>query len=243
MHVLLERTLKNTSSYFQNFFIHEYKAEGLIYEIDARVKFVSTIVFVLLAVSTFEPIKLLFLLFSLLAILKILGLSLKKLFQRIWLFATFSFIVVSPFLLSNPQYSFLFTLRVLISLIAVQMLVMSTNFYDLCSALRSLRVPETFVHALWIAYRYTILLFQDIINILLARESRRVAKTSHGEIWRKGGEAVGLFFLRSIERSERLQLAMISRGERIVAQRAKLGFLEISYIAIVAFIVLWWISL
>lgn len=243
MHVLLERTLKNASSYFQNFFVHEYRSKGVIYEVDARVKFISAIIFVLLAVSTFEPIKLFFLFFSLLVIIKILGLSLKKLLQRVWLFTIFSLIVVSPFLLSDPKYPFIFSLRVLISLIAVQMLVMSTNFYDLCSALRSLRVPETFVHALWIAYRYVILLFQDIINIMLARESRRVARTSHGEIWKKGGEAVGLFFLRSIERSERLQLAMISRGEKIVAQKAKLGILEISYIAITAFIILWWISL
>lgn len=243
MHVLLERTLKNASSYFQNFFIHEYKTRGVIYEIDARLKFVSTIVFVFLAVSTFETTKLLFLLFSLLVILKVFGLSLKNLLQRIWIFALFSFIVVSPILISNPQYPLLFTLRVLISLIAVQMLVMSTNFYDLCSALKSLRIPETFVHALWIAYRYILLMFQDIINVVLARESRRVAKTSHREIWKKGGEALGLFFLRSIERAERLQLAMLSRGEKIVVQRAKFGLLEISYIAIVAFIVVWWISL
>lgn len=243
MHVLLERTLKNASSYFQNFFIHEYKSQGVIYEIDARVKFISAIIFVLLAVSTFELKKLSFLLLSLLAIIKILGLSLRSLFKRVWLFTIFTFIVVSPLLLFDTSYPFLFALRVFISLVAVQMLVMSTNFYDLCSALRSLRVPETFVHALWITYRYSILLFQDIINILLARESRRVAKTSHGEIWRKGGEAVGLFFLRSVERAERLQLAMVSRGEKIVVQRAKFGFLEISYIAMVAFIVLWWITL
>lgn len=243
MHVLLERTLKSASSYFQNFFVHDYGKEGAIHEIDARVKFVSTTIFVLLAVSTFEATKLFFLLFSLLATAKILGISLKKLLKRVWLFSVFSFTAVSPFLLSDPQYPFLFSLRVLISLVAVQTLVMSTSFYDLCSALRSLKVPETFVHALWVAYRYTILLFQDIVNIMLARESRRVAKTSHREIWTKGGESLGLFFLRSVERAERLQLAMISRGDKVIAQSAKFGVLEISYIALVAFVVLWWITL
>ncbi|MEM1578083.1 MAG: CbiQ family ECF transporter T component [Archaeoglobaceae archaeon] len=243
MHVLLERTLKNASYYFQNFFVHEYRAKGAIHEIDARVKLISAVIFVLLAVSTFEVAKLAFLLSSLLITSIILGLNLKKILQRIWIFGAFSFIVVSPFLLSNPSYPFLFTLRVLISLIAVQMVVMSTNFYDLCSSLKALRIPETFVHALWIAYHYTILLFQDIINIVLARESRRVAKTSHRELWRKGGEAVGLFLLRNLERSERIQLAMISRGEKIVVKKAKLGTLEISYIAIVAFIAVWWTML
>lgn len=242
MHVLIERTLKNASLYFQNFFIYEYK-RGLIHEVDVRVKFISAVFFVLLAVSTFEQTKLFFLLSSLLAISVVLGLSLKKLLQRVWLFSLFSFIVVSPQIFSNLQYPFIFALRVLISLIAVQMLIMSTNFFDLCAALRSLRVPESFVHALWIAYRYTLILFQDIINIVLARESRRVAKTSHTAIWRKGGEAIGLFLLRSIERSEKLQLAMILRGDKIVAKKGKFGLVEISYIAVTAFIAVWWTML
>lgn len=109
--------------------------------------------------------------------------------------------------------------------------------------MRSLKVPEIFVQALWLSYRYIIVLFQDIINVLLARESRRVARSSHYEIWKKGGESIGLFFLRNIEKSERLQLAMLSRGEKIVSGDSDFGTLEISYIAIVAFITLWWIML
>lgn len=243
MHVLIEKTLRNASLYFQNFLIHEYKNDGIIYKVDARIKLISTIIFVILAVSTFKPVKLIFLLLSLLTISTIFGISFKKLFQRIWIFGIFSFVVVSPFLISDLQYPFLFTLRVLISLIAVQMLVMSTNFYELCSALKSLRIPENFVHALWIAYRYIITLFQDIVAILLARESRRVSKTSHSELWKKGGEAIGLFLLRNIERAERLQLAIMSRGEKVVTTKGKIGFFEISYIALVVFIALWWILL
>jgi len=239
MHVVLERTLKNASSYFQNFFIHEYSSKGTLHSVDGRVKLLSTFAFVILAVSTFELKKLLFLLISLLAISLILGLSLKSLLSRVWLFSLFSFVVVSPLILQDLSYPFLFTLRVLIALIAVQMLVMSTSFAEICSALRSLKVPEVFVQGLWLAYRYIVVVFQDIINILLARESRRVAKGSHVDVWRKGGEAVGLFFLRSIERAERVQLAMLSRGEKILGIESKLGVLEIFYITLSAFIALW----
>ncbi|MEM2726996.1 MAG: cobalt ECF transporter T component CbiQ [Archaeoglobaceae archaeon] len=243
MHVVLEKTLKNASAYFQNFFIHEYSSKGVIHSIDARVKLLTTFAFVILAVSTFDPKKLLFLLSSLIAISIILGLSFRSLLKRVWLFSLFSFIVVSPLLLRDMVYPFLFTLRVLTALIAVQILVMSTSFAEICYALRSLKVPEIFVHGLWLAYRYILVVFQDIINILLARESRRVAKGSHMELWRKGGEAIGLFFLRSIERAERVQLAMASRGDKIFGIGTQFGILEIIYITLSTFIALWCIVL
>ncbi|MDI9611358.1 MAG: cobalt ECF transporter T component CbiQ [Archaeoglobales archaeon] len=243
MHVVLEKTLKNASSYFQNFLIHEYGVRGTLHAIDARVKLLSSFSFVILAVSTFDLEKLLFLLISLLAVSVILGVNLKSLFKRVWLFTVFSFIVVSPFLLQNPEYPFLFTLRVLITLISLQLLVMTTSFAEICFAMRSFKIPQLFVHALWLAYRYILVVFQDIVSILLARESRRVAKGSHRDLWKKGGEAIGLFFLRSIERAERIQLAMASRGEKIFEMRAKVGMLEIIYITLSAFIILWWLAL
>lgn len=243
MHVVLEKTLKNASSYFQNFFIHEYTSKGVIHSIDARVKLLSTFLFVIITVSTFELEKLLFLLLSLLLISSILGLSLRKILKRVWLFSLFSFIVVSPLILQDKVYPFIFTLRVLIALIAVQMLVMSTTFAEICSAFRSLKVPNIFVHGLWLAYRYILVVFQDIINILLARESRRVSKGSHMELWKKGGESIGLFFLRSIERAERVHLAMTSRGDKIFGVKSKFGMLEISYITLSSFITLWCIVL
>jgi len=243
MHILLERTLKSASGYFQNFLIQEYKEKGIIHQIDGRVKLFSSLLFILLAVSTFELKKLLFLLFSILIVSVVLGLSLKSIIRRVWLFAIFSFIVVLPFLFSDVFYPFAFAIRVLISLISIQMLVMSTSFYEICSALKALRVPDAFVKPLWLAYSHIITMFRDLINIMIARESRRISKGSHREIWKKGGEALGLFFLRSLEKAEILQLAIISRGDKVIAVKGKFGIAEISYISIVAFIVLWWITL
>lgn len=239
MHAVIEKTIKNAFSYFQNFIIHEYSHRGVMHSIDTRVKLPSTLLFVILAVSTFNLKKLLFLLISLIAISAILGLSIKNLFRRVWLFSLFSFIVVLPLIFQDLGYPFLFSLRVLIALIALQMLVMSTSFAEICSALRSLKVPEIFVNSLWLAYRYILVVFQDIVNIMLARESRRVAKGSHFEVWKKGGEAIGLFLLRSVERAERVQLAIASRGDKIVRSRSQFRMTEIIYITLSAFIALW----
>ncbi len=241
MHELLERTIKEASSYFQNFLIHEYSSKSVLHRIDGRVKLVSTVVFVVLAVSTFNLSKVITVLLFLLVISAISGLSIKRIFERIWLFTLFSFIVVLPLSVYNPLYGVIFTLRVAASLIAVQMLIMTTSFADLCSSLRYFRVPKTFVSALWIAYRYAILMFRELFAILLTRESRRVSKGSHMDVWRKGGEAVGLFFLRSFERAERVQLAIEARGGNVIEYRGKIKKLDLIYSTIVGFTTFWWV--
>ncbi|MFN3805452.1 MAG: hypothetical protein ACK4SY_10380, partial [Pyrobaculum sp.] len=77
MHILLEKTLREAASYFQDFFLQVYPTAA-IHKIDAGVKLDASIVFVLLAVSTFSLTKLFFLLVSILMLAKALGLSLKK---------------------------------------------------------------------------------------------------------------------------------------------------------------------
>lgn len=241
MHELLERTIKEASSYFQNFLIHEYSDKSVLHKVDSRIKLISAIVFVVLAVSTFKLSKVVVVLLSILIISAMTGMSLKKMLGRVWLFTLFSFIVVLPLSVFNPIYGLTFTLRVATSLMALQMLIVSTSFAEICSSLRYFRVPRTFVYALWIAYRYAILMFRELFTILLARESRRVAKGSHMDVWRKGGEAVGLFFLRSFEKAEKLQLAMEARGNRLVEYRGKVKKLDLIYSATVIFAAFWWV--
>lgn len=241
MHEVLEKTIREASSYFQNFLVHEYSLKGVLHDVDARVKLLTTALFVVLAVSTFNVEKILVVLISLLIIAKFASVSFTSLLSRIWLFSLFSFIVVLPISLTNPSYAAIFTLRVATSLIAIQLLIMTTPFSDVCYALRWLRLPETFVSALWLAYRYSLMLFSDLLTILMARESRRVSKGSHLDVWRKGGEAVGLFFVRSFEKAERIQLAMMSRGDKIWVYRKRFERVDFIYTALVAFVALWWV--
>uniref|UniRef100_A0A7C2NGC4 Cobalt ECF transporter T component CbiQ n=1 Tax=Archaeoglobus fulgidus TaxID=2234 RepID=A0A7C2NGC4_ARCFL len=241
MHELLERTIREASGYFQNFLIHEYSKKSALHAVDARVKLLATIIFIVLAVSTFKLEKVLLVLIFLAIISAVTGLSLISLAGRIWLFTLFSFIVVIPISLSDPAYLITFTLRVAASLLAIQMLVMTTSFSEICLALRYFRVPELFVSALWLAYRYAILMFRELLGILIARESRRVSKGSHMDVWKKGGEAMGLFFLRSFEKAERVQLAMEARGETLNHYHGKLKKLDFVYATILVFTVFWWV--
>ncbi|MBC7109566.1 MAG: hypothetical protein H5T46_00915 [Archaeoglobi archaeon] len=241
MHVIIERTLKDASQYFQNFLIHEYSERTLLHEIDARVKLISTLIFILISISTFETQKIVFVIVSLLLIAKFSGLSLKRIFERVWLLSLFSLIVVSPFFLREPFYPVIFTLRTFSSLIALQLLIMSTEFPELISALRFFLVPKAFTSALWLTYRYAILMFQELLTLIMARESRRVKIGGHFEFLRKGGESLGLFFLRSLERAERIELAMKLRGGEILLPKGKIGAVDLLYLLISMFIFIWWV--
>jgi len=75
----------------------------------------------------------------------------------------------------------------------------------------------------------------------MARESRRVAKGSHLDLWRKGGESIGLFFIRSFEKAERVQLAMLARGDEIAYYRGRLRKVDFIYLLLLTFVVVWWV--
>ncbi len=241
MHELLEKTLREASAYFQNFLIHGYSKKGVLHSIDARVKLLATLIFVVLAVATFNIVKIGVVLIALLLIARMAEVRYRELFSRIWLFTLFAFIVVVPASVHDPAYGFIFTARVATSLIALQLLILTTPFSEICYALRWFRVPEIFVSALWLAYRYVLLMFSELMTILMARESRRVAKGSHLEVWRKGGEAVGLFFIRSFEKAEKVQMAMMSRGDKMWMYRRKLAKNDVIFALIAVFVVVWWV--
>jgi|Deesub1362A_J573_1020465.scaffolds.fasta_scaffold00137_57 cobalt/nickel transport system permease protein len=247
MHELIERSIKEASQYFQNFFIHDYGRQGFLHMIDARIKLLGTFLLIVLAVSTFDPMKVGVIFVSSLILAAFSRIGIKKVLKRIWLFTLFSFIIVLPLTLSfrveDLLYVLLFTLRVATSLIAIQVLILSTPFNDIVYAMRGLKFPKGFVSTLWLAYRYIILMFTELMRVMLARESRRMTKGSHMDLWRKGGESLGLFFIRTFERAERVQLAMRARGEKVVAIKGSFTRLDKIYILFMAAVTLWWMAI
>lgn len=105
-----------------------------------------------------------------------------------------------------------------LSVQATLLLAATTHFSDLLHALRALRLPSALVAILSFAYRYLFVLVDEAERLLRARESRAAAlpgRRSGGSLgWRAAvvGRMVGTLFLRSYERSERIYVAMLSRG-------------------------------
>ncbi len=104
-----------------------------------------------------------------------------------------------------------------LSVLIATMLVTSTSFPDLVSAMRSLRVPKVLVSIISFMYRYIFIIADEALRLHRAREARSASPkgTAQGSIlWKTRvlGGMIGSLFLRSYERSERIHAAMLSRG-------------------------------
>ncbi len=104
-----------------------------------------------------------------------------------------------------------------ISVQAATLLVFSTPFHDLLEGLERLRLPKLMVAIISLMYRYLAVLTGEATRMMRARASRAASLPGGNRpsvIWQAKvvGNMVGSLFIRSYERSERVYLAMQSRG-------------------------------
>lgn len=104
-----------------------------------------------------------------------------------------------------------------ISVQAALLLTATTHFIEVLRALRALHLPRIIVSILSFMYRYLFVLVDEAQRLMRARECRSAAADGKGGgklLWRAAvtGRMVGTLFLRAFERSERIYVAMLSRG-------------------------------
>lgn len=95
---------------------------------------------------------------------------------------------------------------------AAILLVATTSFPGVCRALRRLGAPAPFVAQLQFLYRYLFVLLEEALRLGRARDLRSFGKKGRG--LRVYARLVGMLFVRTVERAERIYLAMLSRGFR-----------------------------
>jgi cobalt/nickel transport system permease protein len=114
-----------------------------------------------------------------------------------------------------------FTSVLVRSWLSVQMailLVAVTEFPDIIHALGHLHVPSIIVTIIAFLYRYLFVLTDEVMRLLRARQARSAAAPGAkpgGSVWWRAqiaGNMAGQLFLRSYERSDRIYNAMLSRG-------------------------------
>jgi len=99
-----------------------------------------------------------------------------------------------------------FTLTVSTALL----LIATTSFPNVCHALRQLKLPSLFVSQLSFLYRYIFVLMEETMRIVRARNMRSFGERGKGiKIFVR---IVGILFIRTVERAERIYFAMLSRG-------------------------------
>lgn len=107
-----------------------------------------------------------------------------------------------------------------LSVQAAIVLAASTQFPELLQAMRAVGVPRLLVGMFGLTWRYLFVLVDEALRLLRARAARsghreETGKKPGGSIaWRAhmAGGMAGNLFLRAFERSDRIYVAMLSRG-------------------------------
>ncbi|MFH1226636.1 MAG: cobalt ECF transporter T component CbiQ [Planctomycetota bacterium] len=97
------------------------------------------------------------------------------------------------------------------SVLLMTLLIATTPFNDILHGLAHLRVPRILITLVSFMYRYLFVLLDETERMQHARISRWFG----GYVWRQIkviGNMIGLLFIRSYERSERIYASMLARG-------------------------------
>ncbi|NPV87626.1 MAG: cobalt ECF transporter T component CbiQ [Anaerolineae bacterium] len=126
-----------------------------------------------------------------------------------------------PFSPAGAERFVSIALKSYISVQAAIILTAVTPTPDLLRALHHLRVPRTLVVILSLMAHYLVILKEEALRLLHARQSRSsrlpmpTPRPPGGSLWWRGqvtGGMAGNLLLRSLERSERVYAAMCARG-------------------------------
>ena len=114
-------------------------------------------------------------------------------------------------------------IRFFLTVSAALVLIATTSFPGICNALERLRVPRVFVVQLMFLYRFVFVLTEEALRMVRARHLRSFGEK--GPSLKLFVRIVGVLFLRTVDRAERVYWAMCSRGfDGEILTLKRLGF-------------------
>lgn len=99
-------------------------------------------------------------------------------------------------------------LRGYISVLTMILLSSTTRFPDLLKTLHGIGCPKLIIMIMSFMYRYIYVLIDELMRMKQAKDSRTFKPNG----WRILANLIGVLFIRSYERAERIYIAMCSRG-------------------------------
>ena len=233
-HGFIELTLQALARAISRALVSEQivKQRGLLQALDPRVRLLGILALILaVIVSRRLPLVLaLFILALLVSLASRVGFRL--LAGRVWLIAFgFTGFIALPAIFTTPGIvafrlgpiaasqqglltALLLILRVEAAVTFSTALVLCTRWTHLLKALRSLGVPAEAVTLLAMTYRYIFLLIETASQMFESRQSRIVGNLSAAEQRRLATRTAGVLFSKTIDLSNDVYLAMLSRGFR-----------------------------
>ena len=101
-------------------------------------------------------------------------------------------------------------LKFALTVSASLLLIATTSFPGVCHAVRRLGAPPLLVSQLLFLYRYLFVLMEEAMRMVRAREMRSFG--ARGAELRVFVRLVGILFLRTVDRAQRIYDAMLARG-------------------------------
>ena len=219
-------------------------ADTPLHRLDPRAKLITTLVFIVCVISfdKYEIARLVpFFLFP--AVLTGLGdLPVGYLAKKLLLASPFVLFVgifnpwfdqtpmlgLGPVVISGGWVSFTsLVIRFILSIGAALILIASTGLPALCMAMERLGAPRVFAVQVLMLYRYIFVLIAETARIVRAHSLRSFSK---GKIsYRAFLQIAGNLLLRSLDRAQRIHMAMLSRaftGEIRIAKTYSFGYKE-----------------
>jgi len=201
--------------------------ETAIHGLDPRVKVLVTLVFIVAVVSfgKHEVSGLMPFFIYPAVLIALADIPLGYLFRKILIVSPFALMIglFNPFLdreiiinlgpvaISGGWVSYIsIMLRFALTVGAALILIACTGFNAICHALERMGAPRVFVVQLLFVYRYLFVLTEEASRMVRARALRSFPGKGTG--MRVFGYLVGHLLLRTLDRAQRIHLAMLSRG-------------------------------
>ncbi len=201
--------------------------KSIIHNIHPFAKLITTIVFILITLSYDKyDISRLMPLFSYpILVIIIAEIPIKPIIKRLCI--TLPFVIgvgifnpifdSSPILVLNSiqipggWISFIsIIIKCILTVSAVFILIATTGINGIALALRIMKVPKIFVMQITLTYRYITLLIEEVYTIVSAYSMRSLYETGiNFKVW---GSLMGSLLIRTIDKSQRIYLAMCCRG-------------------------------
>ena len=201
----------------------------LVHRLDPRVKILVSFIFILFVVSfpKYELSGLIPFFFYPVFLLAAGDIPLKAIAKKVIFVSPFAIfigifnplidteVIVSPLgiPISGGWISFCsIIIKFILTVSTALLLIAVTSFPGICEGLERLKFPRILVIQLLFLYRYLFVLLEETLRIVRAREARSFGK--RGKEIKTFIRLISVLLLRTLERSERIYQAMLSRGFR-----------------------------
>jgi cobalt/nickel transport system permease protein len=198
--------------------IDQYSRNSTLYRFDPRVKFASTVAFVVTLSFMRDINALIIALVFIILLLVVSKIPFRHFFKAFSMALPFIAVAsIALFFTSGAQPAIAMALRISTSVMALLLLITTTPFFDILKALRWFRVPYMFCSLLLFTYRYIFVIMEELELMNMARKSRGFSLKGNlfsKDIFQTISFTAGMVLVRSYERSKRIYDGLLARGFR-----------------------------